>query len=100
MCNASGSGSAHLCVAVILLLYKPEIMKTEKELNADILSITMKINDSHPELAKFMGEVPVRISEVGGAHVNLKNLKDYHSSLVALLAKYDITHRDDSTVIS
>ena len=75
-------------------------MKTSKELNTDILNITMKINDKHPELSKYVCEIPVRLSETEGSEADLQNLKDYHSSLLALLKKYDISHSDDSSANS
>ena len=71
-------------------------MKTEKELNNDILNITMKIQTTHPELSKFIGEMPVRISKEEGAEADLKDLKEYHNSLVAILKKYDVSHTPDS----
>lgn len=70
-------------------------MKTETEINGDILRITMKIEEEHPELTKYMGEMPVRISDAHGSDIDLQNLKDYYDSLVAMLKKYDITHSDD-----
>ena len=35
-------------------------MKTAKELNTDILNMTMKIQETHPELSKFISEMPVK----------------------------------------
>ena len=68
------------------------IMKTENELNSKILNITMKINDTHPELSKFIGEMPVKISDKNDKETNLKNLREYYRSLECLLEKYEKTH--------
>jgi hypothetical protein len=63
-------------------------MKTEKELNADILKITLKIAETFPELSKFIAETPVQKVEMG---VNLNNLKDYCESLETLFQHYKKT---------
>ena len=75
-------------------------MKTESELNSDILSLTMKIQETHPELSKFIGEMPVRLSDEQSKEMNLKNLQDYYKSLEALLEKYDKSHAEDNTIVS
>ena len=36
-------------------------MKTEAELNADILKVTMTIKDEYPELSKYISEMPVTV---------------------------------------
>ncbi len=63
-------------------------MKTERELNAAILKITLKIADTFPELSKFIAETPVQKVEIG---VNLNNLKDYCESLETLFQHYKKT---------
>jgi hypothetical protein len=68
-------------------------MKTEKELNADILKITMLIQDKSPELSKYIAEMPVTIPNVATPEINIKILKDYYDSLVILLKDYDKNHR-------
>ena len=68
-------------------------MKTAKELNSDILKITMKIETTHPELSKFIAEMPVKASPPG-TEIDIKGLEDYYRSLVTLLKKYDISHTD------
>ena len=69
-------------------------MKTEKELNNDILNITMKIEAKHPELSKFIAEMPIKPS-ASGTEIDIKGLEDYHNSLVTLLKKYDLSHSDE-----
>jgi hypothetical protein len=63
-------------------------MKTERELNAAILKITLKIADTFPELSKFISETPVQKVEFG---VNLNNLNDYCESLETLFIHYKKT---------
>jgi hypothetical protein len=63
-------------------------MKTERELNAAILKITLKIAETFPELSKFIAETPVQKVEIG---VSLNNLNDYCESLETLFQHYKIT---------
>ena len=67
-------------------------MKTEKELNQDILKITMTIEERFPELSKYIGEMTVNISEAIGPDTIIKNLMDYCDSLNALLKGYSSSH--------
>ena len=67
-------------------------MKTEKELNDDILKITMTIKETYPELSKYIIEMPLKISSTVSEEMNLKNLKDYYDSLETVLKKYTNTH--------
>ncbi|MES2380655.1 MAG: hypothetical protein V4538_06425 [Bacteroidota bacterium] len=63
-------------------------MKTEHELNDDILNLTMKIRSEYPELVKYLDEMPVTIPDEKNPEITLKNLKAYHHSLLALLEGY------------
>jgi hypothetical protein len=67
-------------------------MKTEKELNDDILKITMTIKESFPELSKYIEEMPITIPNNSNPQINLKSLKDYYDSLDNLMKKYDTNH--------
>lgn len=67
-------------------------MKTEKELNSDILRITMAIRDNFPELSKYLNEMPVTIPVSNNPEINRQNLQDYFNSLDALFRKYVINH--------
>lgn len=62
--------------------------KSEKELNANILKITLTIKDKYPELSKYIEEMPVTIPDEKNPVVNLKNLKGYYDSLNSVLNKY------------
>jgi hypothetical protein len=72
-------------------------MKTEIELNADILKITMTIKEKYPELSKHIIEMPVTNSESIGSAISNKSLQDYYDSLVILLKNHDATHAVNQT---
>jgi translocator protein len=76
-------------------------MKTEKELNKDILDITLSIQANHPELMKYIDEMSVTIPDTAKPEINVNNLSNYYDSLQALLKKYVANHRvDTQTYIS
>jgi len=64
-------------------------MKTEEELNAEILAATLKIQEFAPELLKYIGEMPVTIPDAESGLVNNGILSDYLDSLNQLLNKYE-----------
>ena len=64
-------------------------MKTEEELNAEILAATLKIQEHAPELLKYIGEMPVTIPDAESGLVNNGILSDYLDSLNQLLNKYE-----------
>jgi hypothetical protein len=67
-------------------------MKTEYELNHDILNITMAIEEKFPELSKYITETPVDISLSTTPEMNIKGLQDYYDSLDNLLNHYNKNH--------
>ncbi len=68
------------------------IMKTEAELNENIVKMTMTIRNEYPELMKFLGEMPVTIPNSESPEINVKILQDYYDSLEDLLRKYAPNH--------
>ena len=64
----------------------------EKELNSKILRITLKINDQYPELSKYLEEMPVTIPVDKKPKITLKSLNAYYESLNVLLNKYIKEH--------
>jgi len=64
-------------------------MKTELELNEMILGITNKIREKHPELLKYLNEMPITIPYVENPTITVKTLSSYHDSLVALVEEYE-----------
>jgi len=68
-------------------------MNTEVELNQAILRITMAMTENYPELAKFIGEMPVTIPVKSDPEISLKILQDYFDSLNLMFRRY-ITHHN------
>ena len=68
------------------------IMKTEAELNKNIVKMTMTIRNEFPELMKFLGEMPVTIPNSENPEINVKILQDYYDSLDYILRKYAPNH--------
>ena len=66
-------------------------METENELNAKILKITITIKDQHPELSKYIEEMPVTIPDEKHPDITRKNLQEYYDSLNSILNKYSAT---------
>ena len=62
-------------------------MKTEKELNAKIVSLTEKIRERRPELVKYIDEMPITIPNDNDPEITTKILKDYIESLKELMNK-------------
>ena len=59
----------------------------------DIFSgITMLIEEKHPELSKFLLEMPVTIPDVDHPRVDDEMLQNYYQSLCDLLKEYEIEH--------
>ena len=67
-------------------------MKTEAELNQDILKITGVIRDQSPELIKFLNEMPITIPVDNAPEINIKILQEYFNSLVELLRHYNLSN--------
>ena len=63
-------------------------METEQELSAKILAIAMQIQEKHPELSKFLEEMPITIPNESSPEINIKILKEYYESLQNILKKY------------
>jgi hypothetical protein len=67
-------------------------MKTKDEISAEILAITMKIQDQYPELSKYIVEMPVTFPVEANPHITIKILQEYYNSLDELLKKYAPSH--------
>ncbi|WP_310560489.1 hypothetical protein [Flavobacterium sp.] len=63
-------------------------MKTEEELYAAILKITMEIKIQFPELSKYISEMPETIPNVENPKINRKVLQEYYDSLHILVKDY------------
>ena len=67
-------------------------MKTEKELNQDILQLTLEIQERHPELVKYLSELQETLPAYDDPQVNIKYLENYYQSLVEIRDKYKLEH--------
>ena len=63
-------------------------MKSMHELNDDILKITMKIKAHHPELMKYISEMPDGNPDKNDPDLDRKMMSEYYESLKNLLIKY------------
>ena len=64
-------------------------MDTEKDLLVKIMQVTRKIQDNHPELCKFLSELPETISSDDNNEINAVALRNYLESLNELMEKAD-----------
>lgn len=65
-------------------------MKNENVLNKKIMDLTMLIQKKHPEISKYLTEMPVTIPNQKNPEINAKNLLEYYNSLKDLILKYDV----------
>lgn len=73
-------------------------MKTLAEISSNILKLTMKIQENHPELSNYLSEMPDTIPEKKYMIINKKILKKYYNSLVMLVKKYELEHQNSITI--
>ena len=66
-------------------------MKTENDINQDIISVIAKITREFPELVKYINEIPLQITPPSTSS-DLKNAEEYYNSLIEILKKYYKTH--------
>ena len=64
-------------------------MKNEADINKEIINITMLIQKKHPELYKYLAEMPVTIPDIKSPKIDAENLQKYYNSLKNLLSKYE-----------
>ncbi len=63
-----------------------------KDINSKILKITMNIKDHHPELSKYLEEMPVTIPLEENPKITYEILRQYYESLNSMLNKYLLEH--------
>jgi len=66
--------------------------KREKDLNSNIIKMTMIIKEQYPELLKYLDEMPVTIPAEKNPEITLKNLNAYYEALKSILGKYKLKH--------
>jgi hypothetical protein len=67
-------------------------LEIENDLNNKIIKITQKINIDHPELIKYLDEMPITIPDEKDPDLNFITLQNYYDSLITFLSKYEIEH--------
>lgn len=70
-------------------------MESVKELNTQILKITIEIRKQFPELSKYLLEMPETIPDVKNPEMDKKTLRNYLNSLKEILDKYAPNHNID-----
>lgn len=63
-------------------------MDAKKQLNSKIIKVTAKIRADHPELSKYLDEMPAPLPKEKDGDVSLDQLNEYFNSLNSLLTKY------------
>ena len=69
---------------------KNNTMKNEDDLNKKITDITMLIQTKHPELSKYISEMPATIPTNKSVEINIETLSSYYNSLETMLSKYEL----------
>lgn len=67
-------------------------MRTKKELEENILRITLKIHNEYPELSQYIAEMPLELVNGKVEPPSSKKLKHYWNSLYEMLSTYAKTH--------
>jgi hemerythrin len=67
-------------------------MESQKYLNDNIRLTTLKIQEEHPELIKYINEIPRNYLVKKDGEVNNKALKEYLDSLNNILETYSKKH--------
>ena len=60
-------------------------METERDLNNKIMQLTKEIREKHPELSRYLDEMPLTIPNDSHPEVTIKKLKEYYESLNLLI---------------
>jgi hypothetical protein len=63
-------------------------MQNQDDLTKKIATTTAKIQTKHPELIKYLDEIPRNFNITSNDEVSQKGLKDYLESLNDILKKY------------
>jgi NADH:ubiquinone reductase (H+-translocating) len=74
-------------------------MKTEKQLNKEILDTTSNIKENYPELSKYSDEMTITIPDEETPEINAKSLKEYNDSLNAMVKGYADRHTKHIIII-
>jgi len=67
-------------------------MESQKDLNESIRVITLKIQEEHPELVKYISEIPRSLNLKTEKEISPNKLKEYLDSLNMILKTYSKEH--------
>tara|TARA_R110001606_G_scaffold61718_1_gene144117 strand:+ start:1503 stop:1706 length:204 start_codon:yes stop_codon:yes gene_type:complete len=67
-------------------------MESQKDLNESIRVITLKIQEEHPELVKYISEIPRSLNLKTEKEISSNKLKEYLDSLNMILKTYSKEH--------
>jgi len=71
-------------------------MKRIQELNKEINDMTLKIQQEHPALYKYLDENPITIANSEESEINIKNLSNWLDSLKQLLKHHIEDHQSSN----
>ena len=63
-------------------------MKTFEKLSRELRELTDTIQEPHPELVKYMDELPISVPAEKGRKKDLELLEEYRDSLRSILSRY------------
>jgi len=69
-------------------------MKTEEQLNEDIIKVRTTIKEKYPELVKYLNEMPVPLFDNEASDNRIIQLRDYQESLLNLVMRYSKSHKE------
>lgn len=67
-------------------------METLQSLSTEIAHLTREIEEHHPELLKYLEELPNSVPSKAEKQEDLELLREYRDSLKAILATYTDKH--------
>ena len=73
---------------MLLIFRKSQEMESQNDLNAKIRLTTIKIQEEHPELIKYLNEIPEKSFFISDEEVSSIALKAYLDSLNEILNNY------------
>ncbi|WP_296705050.1 hypothetical protein [Algoriphagus sp.] len=69
-------------------------MKTKKQLEQDIINITLKIHTEFPELTKYISEIPEQDYDPSTGQMSAWKFKEYYNSLAEIVKEYSKSHKE------
>ena len=77
-------------------LHSNYTMKTERELNEDILELTTHIMKTYPELSKYVADMSVKASGGGNKENAVKSLTNHYKYLEKVMKNYMPQHQNSN----